>query len=170
MDLYSLPDDGSNAGNGLEKKLQLLNALTRNEFDQAEKLIGTKLQASMTSLQQSAAAITMLLAAQTPADRETPAGIATRKELEALLASSTHLSRLTSLIREGFSSGRQAHEQRTDREITKVVEAVEKHRTAVQDNAIAITEAALAKARSTLPASPAAPFVHLRRAIDRRAR
>ena len=35
------------------------------------------------------------------------------EDLESLLASSTHLSRLASLMQQGFSSGREASEKRT---------------------------------------------------------
>lgn len=164
LDLYSLPDDMPDAGSILEKKLTLLNTLTRQEFDQAEKLIDARLQNAMGSLSQSAAAIEMLLAAQTPADLATEAGIAMRNELEALRASSTHLTRLATLMQHGFSDGRKAHEKRTDIEIAKVVDAVSKHRTVVQDNAIALTEAALDKARSPSPLS------HASRTAERRPR
>lgn len=167
MTLYSLPEDernGLHPANTLEKQLALLNSVTRNEFDQAERLVLTKLQAAMDSLRQSATAIRMLIAAQSPGDLASPAGAALRSDLEALLASSTHLSRLATMMQDGFTSERKACEKRTDQEIANVIDAVEKHRNAVQNNAIALTEAALDKARAPSSSNQAG------RAIERRSR
>ena len=164
MNANNMSNDPCDNDCNLEQKLALLNSLTRDEFDQAEKLINTKLQAALDSLEQSATAVRMLLAAQSPADLASASGVAVRKDLESLLASSTHLSRLASLMQQGFSSGREASEKRTEQEIAKVVDAVQKHRVTVQDNAIAMTQSALDKARAP------SPINHASRAAERRPR
>lgn len=164
MDRTRLPDDASNDAEPLEKQLYLLNSLTRTEFEIAEKMIDTKLQAALDSLDNSACAIKMLLEAQSPAELTSPEGLILRGDLEGLLASSTHLARLAGLMKEGFTSGRDACARRTEAQIANVVDAVDKHRTEVQDNAIALTEAALDRARASSPLS------HASRAAERRPR
>ncbi len=167
MNTYGLPEDEQNEAfphARLEKQLLLLNELSCSEFDLAERLVDKKLNAAMASLQQSASAIRLLLAAQSPADLATDAGVALRADLQALLDSSTHLTRLAGMMQDGFSSGREACETRTEQKIANVVHAVARHRTEVQDNAIALTEAALDKARAPSPIS------HASRAIERRPR
>ena len=164
MDLYSMPDDRASNGTSLEKQLFLLNPLPPTGFDQAKKLIDCKLEAALDSLSQSASAIRLLLEAQSVAELATAAGASLRYDLEGLLASSTHLSRLAGMMQQSLAGGTQACEQRTERDIANVVDAVAKHRTAVQNNAIALTEAALDKARAPSPIS------HVSRAVERRAR
>ena len=164
MDLYSMPDDRAGNGTSLEKQLSLLNPLPCTGFDQAKKVIDGKLQAALDSLSQSASAVCLLLEAQTPTELTTAAGATLRNDLEALLASSTHLSRLAGMMQQSLAGGQQACEQRTEREITDVVDAIARHRTAIQNNAIALTEAALDKARAPSPVS------HVSRAAERRPR
>jgi hypothetical protein len=164
VNLNNMSNDEMDSGTTVEQQLALLNSLTREEFDQAERLINAKLQASLDSLEQSAAAVRLLLAAQTPADLASPAGMAMRSDLESLLASSIHLSRLASMTQEGFSNGRAVSAKRTEQEIAKVVDAVQKHRVTVQDNAIAMTQSALDKARAP------SPLNHASRAVERRPR
>ena len=156
--------DDTGDGTGLAKQPALLNAVTRKEFDQAEALIESRLQTAIASLQQSSTAIRMLLSAQHPSERDSPAGRKLQEELEALLSTSAQLSQVANGMHADFSTSRRTCEQRTDSSISKVVEAVEKHRATVQDNAIAMTEAALDKARS--PAPPA----HASRSAERRPR
>ncbi len=156
--------DETGADTGLAKQLALLNAVTRKEFDQAEELIQSRLQAAIASLQQSSMAIRMMLSAQHPAERDSPDGLKLQRELEALLATSTQLSGLATGMQADFSASRRACEQRTDNSISLVVEAVAKHRSTVQDNAIALTEAALDKARSPSPPT------HASRSAERRPR
>lgn len=146
------------------KQLSLLNKVTKQEFDQAEELIQSRLQSAISSLEQSSTAIRMMLSAQSPADQASEAGIALRRDLEALLASSTHLNRLANLMQTDFSATRNACEQQTDSSIARVVAAIDQHRSEVQDNAIAMTEAALVKARGPSAATQA------RRITDRRPR
>ena len=136
MNANNMSNDPCDNDCNLEQKLALLNSLTRDEFDQAEKLINTKLQAALDSLEQSATAVRMLLAAQSPADLASASGVAVRKDLESLLASSTHLSRLASLMQQGFSSGREASEKRTEQETrdlarTLSVDARDRHVTRI---------------------------------------
>jgi hypothetical protein len=164
VNLNHMSNEAPDSETTVEQQLALLNSLTREEFDQAERLINAKLQASLDSLEQSAGAIRLLLAAQSPADLASPAGIAIRNDLESLLASSTHLSRLASMMQEGFSNGREVSEKRTEQEIANVVDAVQKHRMTVQDNAIAMTQSALDKARAPSPVN------HASRAVERRPR
>jgi hypothetical protein len=164
MDMTRMPDDASNDSQHLEKQLHLLNSLTRDEFDIAEKMIDSKLQCALDSLDNSARSIRMLLEAQSPAELASPAGLSLRGDLEGLLASSTHLARLAAMMQQGFTSSRDACERRTEQQIASVVDAVDKHRAAVQDNAIALTEAALDRARAPSPLS------HASRAAERRPR
>lgn len=164
MSLTHLPHDADNAAWHLERQLGALNALTREEFSLAEQLISKKLQAALDSLDHSAQAIRMLLDAQSPAELASASGVAQREELENLLASSRHLARLAAMMQESFASGRDLHERRTDLQIANVVEAVDRHRVAVQDNAIALTEAALDRARAP------SPLNHASRAAERRPR
>ncbi len=167
MDLYKLSFDAfdeTGAGSGLAKQLALLNRVTKQEFDQAERLIQSRLQKAIASLQQSSTAIRMMLSAQHPAERDSPAGIKLQHELEALLASSLQLSSVANGMQTDFITSRRTCEKRTDISISMVVEAVEKHRSTVQDNAIAMTEAALDKARSP------SPLTHASRSADRRPR
>lgn len=167
MDSYKLSIDAfddTGADTGLAKQLALLNAATRQEFDQAEQLIQSRLQTAIASLEQSSTAIRMMLSAQHPADRDSPAGLKLQGELEALLSTSTQLSHVANGMQADFSANRRACEQRTDNSISMVAEAVEKHRSTIQDNAIAMTEAALDKARS--PFRP----THASRSADRRPR
>ena len=152
MSPTSLTRDALDAEHSLENQLTALHAISRHDFEQAEKLIEAKLNNAMDSLQKSASAIQMLLSAQRPEDLETPAGKMLRHDLDALLDSSKHLSRLAILIHANLNTDRQTGEKRTSREIANVVDAVARHRAAVQDNAIALTEAALDKARA--PALP----------------
>ena len=156
--------DETGDNTGLEKQLALLNAVTRQEFDQAEELIKSRLQTAIASLHQSSTAIRMLLSAQHPSERDSPAGLKLQEELEALLSTSIQLSQVANGMQTDFSTSRRTCEQRTDRSISMVVEAVEKHRATVQDNAIAMTEAALDKARSPSPPT------HASRSADRRPR
>ena len=133
---------------GIEKRLTQVDDLTRSEFDAAEKLIDDKLQAAMASLEQSAAALQLLLSTQSVAELASTEGQTLRSDLETLLDSSTHLSRLAALMQQDFHHGRQTYERRTEEKIADVVSAIASHRAAVQDNAIALTEAALSKART----------------------
>ena len=151
MELYKSPSDEFSAESGLAKQLMLLNVTTKQEFNQAEQLIHSRLQTAISSLQQSSTAIRMMLSAQNPADLNSPTSIELRRDLEALLSSSTHLTRLANMMQSDFSASRRVCEQHTDCSINKVVAAVDQHRSAVQDNAIAMTEAALDKARSPSP-------------------
>ena len=148
MERFEEDDHQSDCGKGIEKRLALIDQLTRSEFDDAGKLIDDKLQAAMTSLEHSAAALQMLLSAQSDNERASVEGQALRKDLETLLASSAHLMHLATLMQGEFHHGWQTHEQRTEQKIAEVVSAIASHRAAVQDNAIALTEAALSKARA----------------------
>ena len=143
--------DGAGSASSLAKQLGLLNAVTRQEFDQAEQLIQSRLQTAVASLQQSSTAIRMMLSAQHPGDRESAAGHKLQRELETLLSTSTQLSTVARGMQTDFIASRRTCEQRTDSSISMVVKAVEKHRLTVQDNAIAMTEAAIDKARSPSP-------------------
>lgn len=166
MNLYKLPldpFDESDAEAGLVKQLALLDASTKQKFDQAERLIASRLQTATASLQQSSMAIRSMLSGQNPADRESASGVKLQRELEGLLNSINHLSRLANMIQTNFRAGRLACEQRTDNSIKTVVNAIEKHRSMVQDNAIAMTEAALTKARSPSPLTPTSRWVERRR-------
>ena len=151
MDNYRLPENLPDTDNSLEKQLAQSSALTRAEFDEAEKIIGFKLQSAMNSLQQSASNIKLLLAAQNPADRNAPAAMALQHDLESLLASGNHLEQLALLLQKNFTGDHEAGQKRTECEIAKVLDAIAQHRTSVQDNAIALTEAALNKARARDP-------------------
>jgi hypothetical protein len=131
----------------IKTQLQQLNNVTQNEFEQAQKLIELKLQTTMNSLQQSAATIEMLLTSQSPADIDTPAGIALRQELQSLLATSTHLAELTKRIKKEFADGRALSEKRTGYEIANVCKAVD-IQTTFQEDAMALTAAILEKARA----------------------
>ena len=164
MNMNRLPDDASNNALDLEQQLGVLNGLTRDEFSLAERLIDSKLQAALDSLDHSARAIHMLLDAQSPAELPSPAGLAQQRELEGLLASSQHLARLAATMQQTFTNGRDAQERRTTLQIASVVAAVDKHRLEVQDNAIALTEAALDRARAP------APLNHASRTAERRPR
>ena len=148
MERYEADDHQFDRGNGIEKRLALIDQLTRSEFDTAGTLIDGKLQAAMNSLEHSAAALQMLLSAQSAVEIASAEGRALRNDLETLLASSAHLSHLAGLMQEDFRHGRQIHERRTEQKIAEVVSAIASHRAAVQDNAIALTEAALSKARA----------------------
>ena len=167
MDFYKPSFDAFDEASGdssLAKQLSLLNAATKQEFEQAERLIQSRLQTAIASLQQSSTAIRMMLSAQHPAERESASGIKLQRELEALLDNSTHLSRLANMMQSDFSASRRTCEQRTDSSISMVVNAVEQHRSTVQDNAIAMAEAALDRARSP------SPLTHASRSSDRRPR
>lgn len=164
MDRYEADDHEFNCGNGIEKRLILIDKLNRSEFDNAGKLIDDKLQAAMASLEQSTAALQLLLSTQSAVEIASTAGQALRNDLETLLASSTHLSRLAAVMQQDFHHGRQVYERHTEQKIAEVVSAIANHRAAVQDNAIALTEAALSKARA--PARPSNPG----RLDDRRTR
>jgi hypothetical protein len=144
-------------GDGLEAQLARLTALTRAEFEQAGKLIDAKLAAAMESLQQSAQSIEDLLAAQSPADLESPQGIALRRDLEGLLANSAHLARLATMMQNGFETERQQRETRTQRGIANLAGAVELHRGRQQGEAIAMAEAALKRARASAAQEPKPP-------------
>lgn len=156
--------DEAGSASSLAKQLALLNAVTRQEFDQAEQLIQSRLQTAIASLHQSSTAIRMMLSAQHPDNRESATGLKLQRELEALLSTSSQLSSVARGIQSDFSISRHTCEQRTDGSISMVVKAVEKHRSTVQDNAIAMTEAALDKARSP------SPLTHAGRSADRRPR
>ena len=152
MERFEADDHQYDCGKGIGKRLALIGQLTRSELDDAGKVIDDKLQAAITSLEHSAAALQMLLAAQSDTERASVEGQTLRKDLEALLASSAHLMHLATLMQGDFHHGRQAHERRTEEKIAEVVSAIASHRAAVQDNAIALTEAALSKARAPLQA------------------
>lgn len=151
MERYEADDDALNFGRKAEKRLTLIDNLTRSRFDNAGRLIDDKLQTAMASLEQSTAALQLLLSAQSAAELASAAGQTMRDDLETLLASSTHLSRLAALMQQDFHTSRQACEQRSEQKIAKVVQAIAHHRATVQDNAIALTEAALSKARASSP-------------------
>lgn len=148
LDHYRLPENVPNSDNRIEKQLGQLSALTRDSFDETEKMIGIKLQLAMESLKRSAGTINMLLAAQDPADMTTPAAIALRHDLEALLANGNRLAQMAVQLQQGFTGDREAGQKRAECEIANVIEAIAQHRTVVQDNAIVLTEAVLAKARA----------------------
>lgn len=164
MERYEADDHEFNCDNSIEKRLSRIDKLNRSEFDNAGKLIDDKLQAAMASLEQSTAALELLLSTQSAAELASTAGQTLRSDLETLLASSTHLSHLAAMMQQDFHHGRQAYERRTEQKIAEVVSAIATHRAAVQDNAIALTEAALSKARAPSQLSTPGRF------SDRRAR
>ncbi len=151
MERHEADDDASNFGNDIEKRLTLIDNLARTEFDNAGRVIENKLRTAMASLEQSTAALQMLLSTQSPAELASAEGQVLRNDLETLLASSTHLSRLAAMMQKDFHDGRQTYEQRTGEKIARVVQAIASHRATVQDNAIALTEAVLSKARASSP-------------------
>ena len=148
MDNCSLPENLPDTENSIEKQLAVPRELTRAEFDTAKKMIGAKLQSAMHSLRHSVSSIHLLLAAQNPADMTASAANKMQRDLASLLVSGNRLAQLALMLQQGFSGDHGAAQQRTEREIANVVAAIAQHRTAVQDNAIALTEAALDKARS----------------------
>lgn len=153
MERYEANDEKPSYGSGIEKRLNQIDNLTRIEFDNAQKHIDDKLQTALASLEQSATALKLLLSAQSAAELASVEGQALRDDLETLLASSTHLSQLAAMMQRDFHNGRQACQRHTELKIAEVVDAIASHRAAVQSNAIALTEAALSKARAPLSQS-----------------
>lgn len=153
MERYEADDDASNFGHNAEKRLVLIDNVSRNRFDNGGCLIDNKLQMAMASLEQSTGALQLLLSAQSPAELASLHGQTLRNDLETLLASSTHLARLAAMMQQDFNTSRQDGKQKSEQKMANVVQAIAHHRATVQDNAIALTEAALSKARASSPQS-----------------
>lgn len=132
----------------LRTQLASISSTTRKEFDEAERLIEERLASASASLNQSIKAIRMLLSAQQPHELESKAGIALHDDLKQLLANSEYLSQMAVKVRSDFLSARHVCEERTERQLKTVIAALEMHRAAMEDNAVALTEAALLRART----------------------